>query len=95
MLQSSKKVGVECGTKCDFVTGVPRPKYFLQINDTKVTLTDISIPSFHHYYFKTCIIFNLKLVFFMKTKRRRSGVFSSSFLRLWANSQNSSYGQLH
>ena len=27
VLQRSKKVGVGCGTKCDFVTGVPRPKY--------------------------------------------------------------------
>ena len=24
-----KKIGVECGTKCDFITGVPRPKYYL------------------------------------------------------------------
>ena len=29
--QSSKKVGVECGTKCDFVTGVPRPKFWISI----------------------------------------------------------------
>ena len=46
MCQKSKKVGVECGAKCDFVTGVPRPKLLLspgcpqlpEIQTTKVNV---------------------------------------------------------